>query len=204
LDFRRGESFDDHHRHTTLGTRPKIARTGGGGLLLGLRCPAEQVEGKWQRWWHVCGWPGSRICGCARKALPGLIRPRTVIGSATRYKPLRYLRYSFYQSIPPKGSPWFLCEALGHVGGAPLHVETAGKSSASSETASRAVLHGLPDFAYAVTYCLNRSPTHFVSEHDEMNRKILFFTNAQELIGAVEREKDGMRPSARWMVRPLR
>src|SRR5467141_2644277 len=48
LDFRSGESFDDHHRPTTLGTRPKIARTGGGGLLLGLRCPAEQLEGEWQ------------------------------------------------------------------------------------------------------------------------------------------------------------
>ena len=48
LDFTSGESFDDHHRPTTLGTRPKIARTGGGGLLLGLRCPVEQLEGKWQ------------------------------------------------------------------------------------------------------------------------------------------------------------
>jgi hypothetical protein len=47
LDFRSGESFDDHHRPTTLGTRPKIARTGGGGVLLGLRCPAEQLEGTW-------------------------------------------------------------------------------------------------------------------------------------------------------------
>src|SRR5271167_2064171 len=48
LDFRSGESFDDHHRPTTLGTRPKIARTSGGARLLGLRCPAEQLEGKWQ------------------------------------------------------------------------------------------------------------------------------------------------------------
>jgi len=48
LDFSSGESFDDHHRPTTLGARPEIARTGGGGLLLGLRCPAEQLEGKWQ------------------------------------------------------------------------------------------------------------------------------------------------------------
>jgi len=31
LDFRSGESFDDHHRPTTLGTRPKIARTGKNG-----------------------------------------------------------------------------------------------------------------------------------------------------------------------------
>jgi len=48
LDFRSGESFDDHHRPTTLGTRPKIARTGGGDFLFGLRCPAEQLEAKRQ------------------------------------------------------------------------------------------------------------------------------------------------------------
>src|SRR5258706_14573299 len=43
-----GEPLDDRHRPTTLGARPKIARTGGGGLLLGLRCPSEQLEAKWQ------------------------------------------------------------------------------------------------------------------------------------------------------------
>ena len=48
LDFSRGKSFDDHHRPTTLGARPKIARTGGGGRLLGLRCRTEQLETKWQ------------------------------------------------------------------------------------------------------------------------------------------------------------
>src|SRR6266852_7586294 len=48
LDFSSGESFDDHHRPTTLGARPKIARTGGGDLLFGLRCRAEQLEAKWQ------------------------------------------------------------------------------------------------------------------------------------------------------------
>ena len=48
LDFSSGESFDDHHRPTTLGARAKIARPGGGGLLQGLRCPAEQLEAKWQ------------------------------------------------------------------------------------------------------------------------------------------------------------
>ncbi len=48
LDFSRGESFDDHHRPTTLGARPRIARTSGGGRLLGLRCPTEQLETKWQ------------------------------------------------------------------------------------------------------------------------------------------------------------
>ena len=48
LDFSSGESFDDHHRPTALGARPKIARTGGGGLLLGSRCRAEQLEAKWQ------------------------------------------------------------------------------------------------------------------------------------------------------------
>jgi len=34
LDFSGGESCDDRHRPTTLGARPKIARTGGGGRLL--------------------------------------------------------------------------------------------------------------------------------------------------------------------------
>jgi hypothetical protein len=48
LDFSSGESFDDRHRPTTLGARPKIARTGGGGRLLGLRCRTEQLETKWQ------------------------------------------------------------------------------------------------------------------------------------------------------------
>ena len=48
LDFSSGESFDDPHRPTTLGARPKIARTGGGDLLLGWRCRAEQLEAKWQ------------------------------------------------------------------------------------------------------------------------------------------------------------
>ena len=48
LDFSSGESFDDHHRPTTFGARPKIARTGGGDFLLGLRCRAEQLEAEWQ------------------------------------------------------------------------------------------------------------------------------------------------------------
>src|SRR5712664_1404761 len=48
LYFSSGESFDDHHRPTTLGARPKIARSGGGDLLLGLRCRTEQLEAKWQ------------------------------------------------------------------------------------------------------------------------------------------------------------
>ena len=48
LDFSSGESFDDHHRPTTLGARPKIARSGGGDLLVGLRCRAEQLEAKRQ------------------------------------------------------------------------------------------------------------------------------------------------------------
>jgi len=48
LDFSSGESFDDHHRPTTLGAKPKIARSGGGDLLLGLRCRTEQLEAKWQ------------------------------------------------------------------------------------------------------------------------------------------------------------
>jgi len=48
LDFSSGKSFDNHHRPTTLGARPKIARTGGGDLLLGLRCRVEQLEAKCQ------------------------------------------------------------------------------------------------------------------------------------------------------------
>ena len=48
MDFSSGESFDDHHRPTTLGARPKIARTGGGDLLVGWRCRAEQLKAKWQ------------------------------------------------------------------------------------------------------------------------------------------------------------
>ncbi len=47
LDFSSGESFDDPHRPTTLGARPKIARTGGGNLLVGLWRRAEQLEAKW-------------------------------------------------------------------------------------------------------------------------------------------------------------
>ena len=48
LDFSSGESFDDPHRPTTLGARPKIARTGGGNLLVGLWRRAEQLGAKWQ------------------------------------------------------------------------------------------------------------------------------------------------------------
>ncbi len=48
MDFSGGESFDDHHRPTTLGAKPKIARSGGGDLLLGLWCRTEQLEAKWQ------------------------------------------------------------------------------------------------------------------------------------------------------------
>jgi len=38
LDFRSRESFDDFHRPIAPGAKPKIARTGGGDLRLGLRC----------------------------------------------------------------------------------------------------------------------------------------------------------------------
>jgi len=49
LDFSSAESFDDHHRPTTLGAEPKRACViGGWGRLLGLRCRAEQLEAKWQ------------------------------------------------------------------------------------------------------------------------------------------------------------
>src|SRR5260370_28867593 len=46
LDFSSGESFDDQHRPTTLGARPKIARTGGGGAFRRLWCRVEALEGK--------------------------------------------------------------------------------------------------------------------------------------------------------------
>ena len=48
LDFSSGESFDEHHPPATLGASPEIAGTGGGDLLRGLRCRAEQLETKWQ------------------------------------------------------------------------------------------------------------------------------------------------------------
>ena len=48
LDFSSGEFFDEHHPPATLGARPEIVGTGGGDLLLGLRCRAEQLETKWQ------------------------------------------------------------------------------------------------------------------------------------------------------------
>jgi len=48
LDFSSGESFDDPHRPTTLGAKPKIVRTGGGDRLLGLPCRTEQLEAKRQ------------------------------------------------------------------------------------------------------------------------------------------------------------
>jgi hypothetical protein len=38
LDFGSGESFDDFHRPSALGAKPKIARAGSGDLWLGLRC----------------------------------------------------------------------------------------------------------------------------------------------------------------------
>ena len=51
MDFRSGESFDDHHRPTTLGTRPKIARVVGARAVLfgrGSCSRAEQLKAKWQ------------------------------------------------------------------------------------------------------------------------------------------------------------
>src|SRR5258708_1861773 len=48
LDFSSGESFDDPHRPTTLGAKPKIVRTGGGDRLLGLPCRPQQLEAKRQ------------------------------------------------------------------------------------------------------------------------------------------------------------
>ena len=50
MDLGSGESFDDHHRPTTLGTESKIVRVmGGGSLWLGWRYRAEQVKTKWQQ-----------------------------------------------------------------------------------------------------------------------------------------------------------
>ena len=49
MDFSSGESFDDHHRPTTLGAEPKrTCVIAGWGRWLGLRCRAEQLEAKWQ------------------------------------------------------------------------------------------------------------------------------------------------------------
>ena len=48
LDLSSGKSFDDQHRATALRANPKIAGAGGGDLLVGLRCGAEQLETKWQ------------------------------------------------------------------------------------------------------------------------------------------------------------
>ena len=51
MDFRNGESFDDHHRPTTLGAEPKIARVvGARPVLFGRGCCscAEQLKTKWQ------------------------------------------------------------------------------------------------------------------------------------------------------------
>ena len=48
LDFSSGESFDEHHPPATLGASPEIVETGGGDLLVSLRCRAEQLETKWQ------------------------------------------------------------------------------------------------------------------------------------------------------------
>jgi hypothetical protein len=41
------ESLDDAHRPTAIGANPKIARTGGRGLLLGFGWRAEQGEAEW-------------------------------------------------------------------------------------------------------------------------------------------------------------
>jgi hypothetical protein len=43
LDHSCRKPFDDEHRPTALGTSPKIARTDGGGLLLGMWCGTEQL-----------------------------------------------------------------------------------------------------------------------------------------------------------------
>src|SRR5271157_812154 len=48
LELRSCKSFDDQHRPTALGTKPSIARTGGGYLCPGLCSRAEQLKAKWQ------------------------------------------------------------------------------------------------------------------------------------------------------------
>ena len=48
VDFSSRKRFDDPHRPTGLGARPKIAWTGGGDFLLGLWGRFEQVKAKWQ------------------------------------------------------------------------------------------------------------------------------------------------------------
>src|SRR5258708_34344810 len=61
-----GEPLDDRHRPTTLGARPKIARTGGGSLFLGFRCPAAQFEAKCQGRGPVWGCRATELCGGER------------------------------------------------------------------------------------------------------------------------------------------
>ena len=49
MDFCSRESFDDHHRSTTLGAAPKVVRVIGGGDVLigwGLLYRAEQLKAK--------------------------------------------------------------------------------------------------------------------------------------------------------------
>jgi hypothetical protein len=48
LDLNSGKPFDDEHRTTALRASPKIARTGGGDLLVGLWCRVEQLKAEWQ------------------------------------------------------------------------------------------------------------------------------------------------------------
>ena len=48
LKIRSCKSLNDQHRPTALGTKPSIARTGGGYLWLGMWCRAEQLKAKWQ------------------------------------------------------------------------------------------------------------------------------------------------------------
>src|SRR5271163_4018784 len=48
LDLSCRKLFDDHHRTSAFGASPKIARTGGGDLLLGIWCGTEQLKTKWQ------------------------------------------------------------------------------------------------------------------------------------------------------------
>ena len=78
-------------------------------------------------------------------------------------------------------------EFLGHVGGAALHPKASRQLPARPESSGGTFLHGLPDFPDAVAYVLERSPVHFVGEHDEVDWEALVGADAQQFGGATER-----------------
>src|SRR6267143_313855 len=111
LDFSSGESFDDHHRPTTLGARPKIARTGGGDLWLAncqfaddssgfpvlLRfCDAQScsfhpfhrhpgpIARTWRRPFPSCGVASPQAPTLDRESLPATIAQSALVGPDPR------------------------------------------------------------------------------------------------------------------------